>query len=67
MILMFTYINVYILERRIEGKLTRGRKRVVMVDDVREGNPYETLKRKAQDRADCGSWTSGTCLTAEHY
>jgi len=49
MILMFTYINVNILERRMEGKRTRGRRRVGMVDDLRKGNPYETLKRKAQD------------------
>jgi len=37
------------MEGRMEDKLTRGRRRVGMIDNLRERNPYETLKRKAQD------------------
>jgi len=33
---------------RMEGKRTRARRRVGMIDDLKEGNSYETLKRKAQ-------------------
>jgi len=57
----------HVMDGRMEGKRTRGRRRVMMIDDLREGNSYETLKRKAQDRASWRSWTPGTCLTVEHY
>jgi len=53
------------MEGRMEGKQTRGRRRVGMIDDPREGNSYETLKRKAQDQAGWSSWIPGTCLTAD--
>jgi len=33
-----------------------------MIDVLREGNSYETLKRKAQDRAGWRSWTPRTCM-----
>jgi len=29
----------------MKGRRTRGRRRVGMIDDLREGNSYETLKR----------------------
>jgi len=40
-----------VMEGRMEGKRTRRRRIVGMIDDLREGNSCETLKRKAQDRA----------------
>jgi len=43
-------MNRYVMDGRMEGKQTRGRRRVGMLDDLREGNSYETLKRNAQDR-----------------
>jgi len=56
-----------VMEGRMEGRRTRGRSRVGMIDDLTEGNSCETLKRKAQDRAGWRSWTPGTCLTAGYY
>jgi len=38
------------MQGRMEGRRTRGSRRVEMIDDLREGNSYETLKRKAPDR-----------------
>jgi len=34
------------IEGRMEGKRTRGRRRVGMIDDMREGSSYKTLKKK---------------------
>jgi len=38
------------MEGRIKVRGTRGKRRVGIIDDLREGNSYETLKRKAQYR-----------------
>jgi len=35
------------MEGRMEGKQTRGRRRVSMTNDLREGNSYEILQRQA--------------------
>jgi len=37
------------MEGRKVGRRTRARRRVEMIDDLREGTSNETLKRKAQD------------------
>jgi len=37
-----------VMEGKMEGKRTRGRRRVGIIDDLREGNSYATLNRKAQ-------------------
>jgi len=52
------------MEVLMEGKQTKGR-RVGMINDLRERNSYETLKRRAQYGAGWRSSTAGTCLTAE--
>jgi len=44
-----------------------GKRRVGMIDDLRERTSYEILKRRAQGRAGWRSWTPGTCLTAGYY
>jgi len=31
----------------MKGRWKRGRRKVGMIDDIRKGNSYETLKRKA--------------------
>jgi len=55
------------MEGRVEGKRTRGRRRVEMIEDLIEGsNSYETLKRKVQDRAGWRNGIPGTCLMEEH-
>jgi len=45
------------MEGRMEGKRTSGRRRVGMIDNLREGTLFEILKRKAQDR---GGWRRDT-------
>jgi len=39
-----------IIEGRLEGKRSRGRKRIVMLDEFMKGTTFETLKRRAQER-----------------
>jgi len=39
-----------VFEGRLEGKRSRGRKRVMMLDDIKEGRTYFSIKRDAEDR-----------------
>ena len=39
-----------VIEGRMDGKRSRGRKRIMMLDDMRRGKPYGNLKRRAEDR-----------------
>ena len=41
-----------VLEGRMEGKRPRGRKRIMMLDDIKDGRNYEKMKRRAEDRED---------------
>jgi len=41
---------VEVLEGRMEGKRGRGRQRIGLIDRMKEGQPYQTLKEKAQNR-----------------
>ena len=38
------------MEGRMEGKRPRGRKRIMMMDDLKNGEGYAKMKRKAEDR-----------------
>ena len=39
-----------VIEGRMDGKRPRGRKRMMLLDDVREGREYFSMKRDAEDR-----------------
>ncbi len=39
-----------VLEGRMEGKRSRGRKRIMMMDDIRDGRNYFNIDRNAQER-----------------
>jgi len=54
-----------IMEGRMEGKRTRGRKRLGMIDELKEDS-YEMMKRRAEDREGWRCWMPRTCLQAEH-
>jgi hypothetical protein len=55
----------YVMEGRMEGKRPRGRRRIGMIDDLKEGS-YEEMKRRAEDRVGWRIWTPRTCRRAEH-
>ena len=39
-----------VLEGRTEGKRPRGRKRIMMMDDIKDGRSYYRTKRDAEDK-----------------
>ena len=54
-----------VLEGRMERKRPRGRPRIGMIDDLKEGS-YVNMKRRAEDREEWKSWLPRTCLRAEN-
>jgi len=58
-----------VIEGRMEGKRTRGRRRRIgrpMIDELMECTYGQIKRRGAEDRVGWRSWTPRTCLTAEH-
>ena len=49
-----------VIEGRMEGKPPRGRKRIGMIDDLKEKS-YQDMKRRAEDRVSWRSWIPRTC------
>ena len=54
-----------VLEGRMEGQRPRGRPRMGMIDDIKEGS-YVKMKRRAENRAEWRTWMPRTCLRAEN-
>ena len=55
-----------LIEGRMLGRRPRGRKRIGMIDYLKEGSSYVVLKRRAEGRVGWRSWIPRTCLQAEH-
>ena len=55
-----------VMEGRMEGKRTRGRRRKGMLDELMEEHSYVEMKRRAEDRDYWRKWVPKTCLLAEH-
>ena len=55
-----------IIEGRMAGKRTRGRKRVGMLDDLLGKESYEQLKRRAEDRMSWRNWMPADLSMTEH-
>ena len=55
-----------VIEGKMEGKRTRGRKRKGMLDILLEEEDYISLKRRAQDRMRWRMWMPRTCRETEH-
>src|SRR5580692_6210184 len=49
-----------VIEGRMEGKPPRGRKRIGMIDDLKEES-YQDMKRRAENRVSWRSWIPRTC------
>ena len=54
-----------VLERRMEGKRSRGRPRMGMIEDVLD-ETYGEMKRKADNRKSWRIWKPRTCPWAEN-
>ena len=55
----------FVLEERMEGKRSRGRPRMGMIDDVLD-ETYGDMKRKAKKRESFIIWKPRTCPWAEN-
>ena len=49
----------------MEGKRQRGRPRLEMIDDLKEGS-YENMKRRTEDRERWRVWLTRICREAEN-
>ena len=54
-----------VIEGRMKGKKARGRPRLGMISDLKEGS-YVEMKRRAEDREAWRSWVPRTCMKAEN-
>ena len=54
-----------VMEGRMETKRGRGRPRMGMISDLKEGS-YVVMKRRAEDREEWRTWVPRTCLRAEN-
>ena len=55
----------HVMEGRTEGKRGRGRPRLGMISNWKEGS-YVKMKRRAEDREVWRSWVPRTCLRTEN-
>jgi len=55
-----------VIEGRMEGKRPRGRKRIGMLDELKDQRPYAAMKRRAEDRSEWRRWEPWTCLAADN-
>ena len=49
-----------VLEGRMEGKRPRGRKRMGMIDELKQGS-FTEMKRRAENRMEWRVWVPKTC------
>lgn len=54
-----------VIEAKMEGKKTRGRPRIGMLEEIKEGS-FAKMKRKAEDRNQWSCWMPRTCRKTEH-
>jgi hypothetical protein len=54
-----------VIEGRMEGKKRRGRPRMGMIDDLKQGS-YVEMKRRTEDREIWRAWMPRTCRKAEN-
>jgi hypothetical protein len=54
-----------VIEGKMEGKRPRGRPRIGMLEELKEGS-YGEMKRRAEDRDSWKCWVPRTCRETEH-
>ena len=55
-----------VIEGRMKGKRCRGRKRIGMLDELKEGCGYDVMKRRAENRPKRKCWLPRTRPRAEN-
>ena len=51
-----------VIKGRMLEKRPKGRKRIRVIDDLKDGSSYEVLKRRVEDRVGWRRWIPRTCL-----
>jgi len=54
-----------VIEGKMHGKRPRGRPRIGMLNELKEGS-YGQMKRRAEDRGGWKCWIPETCHLTEH-
>ena len=54
-----------VMEGRMEGRRPKGRPRIGMLEELKEGS-YANMKRRAENRSGWRNWVLRTCREAEH-
>jgi len=54
-----------VIEGKMQGKRPRGRPRIDMLNELKEGS-YGQMKRRAEDRGGWKCWIPETCHLTEH-
>ena len=54
-----------VMEGKMEGRKTRGRPRMGMLEELKEGS-FADMKRRAENRMEWRCWVPRTCRKAEH-
>jgi hypothetical protein len=54
-----------VIEGKMDGKRQRGRPRIGMLEELKEGS-FAQMKRRAEDRCSWSCWKPRTCRETEH-
>ena len=55
-----------VIEGKMEGRRPRGRPRMGMLEELKEGSSFVDMKRRAENRGEWRCWVPRTCLRADH-
>ena len=55
-----------VIEGKMEGRRPRGRPRMGMLEELKEGSSFVDMKRRAENRGEWRCWMPRTCPRADH-
>ena len=52
---------IEVIEEKMDGKRSRGRPRIGMLEELKEGKSYQQMKRRAENRSEWKGYVHKTC------